>query len=145
LTQAFWAALRSERRSRWMPLFGQLRQDLVVQQRILARDDLAALLAGAVQVGGTQFRTAVFLVLGQQAGHAHFEEFVEVAADDGEEAQALEQRQPAVFGILQHAPVELQQRQLAVEEGRRGFLRNRGKDLVRFQLHIHFPEKFHLC
>jgi hypothetical protein len=76
-----------------MPLFGQLRQDLVVQQRILARDDLAALLAGAVEVGGAQVvGRSWFLVLGQQAGHAHFEEFVEIAADDAQEAQALEQR-----------------------------------------------------
>ena len=122
---------------------GQLREDDVVQQRVLARDDLAAFVAGAVQLDLARIGAAVFLVLGQQAGHAHLEELVEVAADDGQEAQPFEQGQALVFGVLEHAPVELQQRQLAIQERRRSVLRQRGDGLVRFQLHIHFSGIFH--
>jgi hypothetical protein len=122
---------------------GQLRQDLLVQQRVLARDDLAALLAGAVQVRMARLRSALVLVLRQQARDAHLEEFVQVAADDGQEAQPLEQRQARVFGVFQHAPVEFEQRQFAVQERRRRIRRQRGGGLVRFQLHIHFSRIFH--
>jgi len=38
---------------------GQLRQDLVVQQRVLVRDDLAAFLGGAIQVGVARLGAAV--------------------------------------------------------------------------------------
>jgi hypothetical protein len=39
-------------------VLGQARQDFVVQQRILARDDLAAFLAGAVQVDSSSWLTS---------------------------------------------------------------------------------------
>ena len=50
-----------------------------------------------------------------QAGDAHHEELVEVAGEDGEEVGALEHRQRRVFGELEHALVERQPAQLAVE------------------------------
>ncbi len=53
---------------------------------------------------------------GQHRGHAHFEEFVQVRAGDAQVAQPLEQRDRAVGRLRQHAEVELQLRQLAVEE-----------------------------
>ena len=49
-------------------------------------------------------------------GHAHLEEFVEVAADDGDVAQPLEQRHVVAPGLGQHAAVELQDGALAVEQ-----------------------------
>jgi hypothetical protein len=51
-----------------------------------------------------------------EAGDADFEELVEVARDDAEEAQALEQRHAARRRPGQNAPVEGEQRELPVEE-----------------------------
>ncbi len=55
-----------------------------------------------------------------QAGDADLEELVQVAADDAQEPQPLEQRHRRVLGLRQHAPVELEQAELAVEEVLRG-------------------------
>jgi hypothetical protein len=51
-----------------------------------------------------------------EARDAHHEELVEVAREDREEVGALEQRQRVVLGELEHALVEREPRQLAVEE-----------------------------
>ena len=45
------------------------------------------------------------------------EELVQVAGEDGQEPGALQQRVSLVLGLVQHARVELQPRQLAVEVG----------------------------
>jgi hypothetical protein len=67
-------------------LLGQLRQDLLIEQRVLARDQVAALGARAFEVGGQGLGqlavVAVDLVGSEQARHTHFEEFVQVARDD---------------------------------------------------------------
>src|SRR3546814_1361202 len=54
-------------------------------------------------------------LLALEAGHADHEEFVEVVAGDGEEAQPLEQRMGGIARFLQHPPVEGQPAQLPVE------------------------------
>ena len=54
-----------------------------------------------------------------QARHAHHVELVEVGGGDRQEAQALEQRMALVLGFLEHAPVELEPGQLAVEKAAR--------------------------
>ena len=54
-----------------------------------------------------------------EAGDAHHDELVEVLARDRQEAQPLEQRMVGVLRFLQHAPVELQPGNLAVDEARR--------------------------
>ena len=51
-----------------------------------------------------------------QAGDADHEELVEVRRRDGGELDALEQRHRRVGGFLEHALVERQPRQLAVDE-----------------------------
>jgi hypothetical protein len=51
-----------------------------------------------------------------EAGDPHHEELVEVAREDGHEAYALEQGERLVLGQLQHAGVEGDPRQLAIEE-----------------------------
>ncbi len=48
-------------------------------------------------------------------GDADLEELVEVAAGDGQELDALEQRVGLVLGLFEHAPVEPQPRQFAVQ------------------------------
>ena len=50
-----------------------------------------------------------------QAGHADHDELVEVRGDDRAELHPLEQRDARVLGELEHARVELQPRELAVE------------------------------
>ena len=60
------------------------------------------------------------LGLAEQAGHPHLEELVEVRGEDRAELHALEQRHRLVPGQLEHAAVEVEQRQLPVEEARFG-------------------------
>jgi hypothetical protein len=50
-----------------------------------------------------------------EARHADLEEFVEIAADDAQETQPLEQRRRPVFRLRQHPPVERELAQLAIE------------------------------
>ena len=55
----------------------------------------------------------------RRPGDADHEELVEVVGRDRQEAQLLQQRMVAVRGLLQHAAVELQPGQLAVDEALR--------------------------
>ena len=68
---------------------------------------------GRLAVGPGDFGADLDLRL--QAGDADLEELVQVAADDAQEAQALEQRNGRVGGLGQHAAIELEQTELAVE------------------------------
>ena len=64
----------------------------------------------------------------QDGGDAHHEELVEVGAGDGEELDALEQRMRRVLRLRQHALVERQPAQLAIDVQRRAaeVVRDRG-------------------
>ena len=55
-----------------------------------------------------------------QAGDAHHEELVEIVGRDREEAELLEERMVSVRRLLEHAAVELEPGQLAVDEALRG-------------------------
>jgi hypothetical protein len=64
------------------------------------------------------------------AGHADLEKFVQIAADDAQEAQALEQRDGSVLRQREDPTVEREQRKLAIDQLRRrrlddGFGRHR--------------------
>jgi hypothetical protein len=50
-----------------------------------------------------------------EAGHAHLEELVEVAAEDREELESLEQGSARVERFVQHTAIELEPRELAVQ------------------------------
>ncbi len=52
-----------------------------------------------------------------QAGHADFEEFVEIAAGDADEAESFEKRYGGVGGLREHTFVETQNAQFAIQEG----------------------------
>ena len=54
--------------------------------------------------------------LGPQAGHAHHEELVEVVRRDRQEFQSLQQRMTAIGGFLEDAAVEIEPRQLTIDE-----------------------------
>jgi hypothetical protein len=101
-------------------LVGQRRQDDVVEVLVLFGDDGVGFgrnqtegLLRCLAVGGDDGGVRLDLFL--EPGHADFEEFVEVARDDAEEAQAFEQRHAFVFGLGQNAPVEGEQTEFAVE------------------------------
>ena len=49
-------------------------------------------------------------------GHADHEELVQVRAEDGEELDPLQQRHAGILRLVEDAPVELQPRQLAIDE-----------------------------
>ena len=66
----------------------------------------------AVTVDGMAAQLELFL----QSGDADFKEFIEVARYDTEEAHAPEQRHALVGRLRQHAAVEGQQRQFAIDE-----------------------------
>jgi hypothetical protein len=51
-----------------------------------------------------------------QAGDADHEEFVEVVGGNRQEPQPLQHRMALVFGLLQHAAVEMQPGELPVDE-----------------------------
>ena len=50
------------------------------------------------------------------AGDADLEELVEVARHDAQKAQALEQRHGRIGGLGEHAALELEQGELAIDE-----------------------------
>ncbi len=104
---------------------GQPRPQLELQAAALALDvrtvDLTDRLErGPRRAAVLQRRLDARLDLVVQAGHAHHEELVEVLRGDRAELHALEQGHALVLGQLEHARVELQPRQLAVEVQARG-------------------------
>ncbi len=100
---------------------GERRQDVLVEQPVLALDDalgarghLAEDLERREAVGAGGARGHLDLLL--HAREPDLEELVEVGGDDAEEAQALEQRHLAILGLGEHAAIELERLQLPVEE-----------------------------
>jgi hypothetical protein len=95
----------------------QRRHQRVIEQGVLF---LGQLLGGRRQVGqfaARRLRTGLARRF-HQVGHAHLEELVEVGRHDGQVAQPLQQRHIVTTGLGQHAPVELQDRALAIQQGR---------------------------
>ena len=81
--------------------------------------------------------------LALQAGDAHHEEFVEVVGRDRQEAHPLEQRMVLVGGLFQHAPIEMQPGQFAVDETLRARAQARSglaTALLRFRRRARFPQ-----
>ncbi len=72
------------------------------------------------------------LGLAEKAGDSHLEELVEVRGEDPAVVDAFQQRQPLVRRELEHACVELEVRELAIEErlGRFGANAGRHHDIV---------------
>src|SRR6185295_11636609 len=54
--------------------------------------------------------------LTHEAGHSHHEELVEVRGEDRRELEALEKREVGICGKLKHPRVELEPRELAVQQ-----------------------------
>ena len=133
-SSARWAASTSSQVTMRMPCSASAGRRSSCTQRICR----ASLDAHGAADGGDRLRGRAPVLQGRleagldlvvQAGHAHHEELVEVVRVDRAELQALEQRDARVLGELEHALVELEPGELAVEVegvilevGRRGSL-----------------------
>ena len=87
---------------------------LIVDQRARARVNRCQLLGDAERVGRGLRGTELQQLL--EPGDPDLEELVEVRGADAQEPQPLEQRHARVLRLGQHPGVELQRRQLAVDE-----------------------------
>ena len=83
------------------------------RQLLRALPDPLELLGGRPAVGRTLDHAGLDLLL--QAGDPDLEELVEVVREDRDELQPLQQRERGVLGEREHARVELEPRQLAVQ------------------------------
>ena len=103
-------------------LFGQFRNDVVVEKLVLPGHQRmrhvrhrAELLARRHAVGRALGGIGADLFF--QSGHPHLEEFVEVARHDAEEFQPFQQRHAEVVGLRQHAALEFEDAEFAVDQG----------------------------
>ncbi|TXT25305.1 MAG: Uncharacterized protein FD134_1116 [Gallionellaceae bacterium] len=96
-------------------------QQIAVENAVLPLDELVRLPVyqfqrllriHAVRPGGSPGHAELLF----QAGDADLEELVQVAADDAQVLQPLQQRDGGILRLRQHAPVKFQLPQLAVEE-----------------------------
>ena len=102
---------------------GERGQDLTVEravhlgdQRLRALADLGQVRLELLHRGAHERRLQPQLFA--QAGDPDLEELVEIAADDAQETQPLEQRRGRILGQRQHAPVEVEGGQFAVNRRR---------------------------
>jgi len=107
----------------------QRRHQHLVEQRVLLVDEFVRRAGHCRQVSAGDAGSGLARGL-DDVGHAHLEELVQVAGDDGDVAQSFEQRHVLALGLCQHAPVELQDRTFAVQQlqhrrGQRGRRRAR--------------------
>ena len=91
----------------------------VVEQSLILAADGHQLGARSQSVGA--WIGGARVQLRRQASHANHEELVEIGAEDGEELDAFQQRVLIVLGFLQHAPLERQQAEFAIQIKRRIF------------------------
>ena len=105
-----------------MRALGERRQQLVTSQarrarpraRARARDHGAAAAAGVRPARSGSRRPSA--IASSSAGHADHEELVEVRRGDRGELDALEQRRGGIGRLFEHALVEREPGQLAVDE-----------------------------
>ena len=115
------APVTSRASSRRRPSDGELPAQLAARCAAGRAMSSARLGVGAQQLFGRgeavlAQRAHTLAHLGLQARDAHHVELVEVVGRDRQEAQPLQQRVARVHRLLQHAPVERQPGELAVEE-----------------------------
>ena len=100
-------------------VLGQSREHLADAGRLLLDHAVGAAADGRKLFGGRHAGEIAAADFGRpaphQPGHSHQEELVEVRADDGQKLQPFQQRQVVGQPFLQHAMVELQPAQLAVD------------------------------
>ena len=105
-------------------LLAQKAADLLVGALLDGVELVAARVDGVELLGGRHAGLGVDDVLLHQrevgqASHAHHEELLQVAPEDGDEVQALQKRHRLVGALIEHALVEGEPRKLAVLQIRR--------------------------
>ena len=76
------------------------------------------LLAGRKAIWAQRARRAFLQLL--DAGHSDFEKLIEITRGDTKKTQPFEQRHRRVLRLCQHTLVELEQRELAIDQSGRG-------------------------
>ena len=116
------SAARRALRSAWlrmrMPALGERRHHLVVEDRVLLVDQRVRRGGERLDVGRRRAAVRAARARLEAVGEADLEELVEVRRDDAHVAQPLEQRHVGAARLRQHAPVELEDRALAVQQRR---------------------------
>ncbi len=109
------------------PLGCERRTELVAPEPRLGRGqllhafvDLEQGFLGRAPVGRANRHASDHLV--EEAGNAHHEELVEVVREDAAELDPFEQGLAGVGGQLEHTLVQVEPRELAVQQGRPGGL-----------------------
>ena len=87
---------------------------LLVHQLVNAGDNRHHRLGGSEPVGACVQIAGVDAAL--QLGHAHHEKLVQVRAEDGEKLHPLEERHLGILRLFEHPAVELEPRQLSIDE-----------------------------
>ena len=77
----------------------------------------------AVRAGAIADARLHFLL---QAAHADHEELIEIAADNGEKLESLEERHPGILSLFEDAPIEFEPAQLAADV-ERGVIQCKGR------------------
>src|SRR5262245_4615734 len=103
------------------PLAGEQRLELIEKAPVLlVTESTRALRDGGQRLSRTQTvgpaRPVAFADPALQPGDTHHEELVEVRADNRQELDALQERYRRILSFLQDSTVELEPRQLAVDE-----------------------------
>ncbi len=98
----------------------QRRQQVLIENPVLTLDCRVADLRNLLQdiFGETAVRTKRTLQrqLLQQSGNPDLEEFVEIPAENQQEIQSLQQRMQRIHRLFQHAQVEIENAEFAVDE-----------------------------
>ncbi len=102
-------------------LRGELRLELIAPAGVIDRPQAGARARKCARATRWQRRrpprlVRVRLPLLLETGHAHLEKLVEIRTHDAEEFQPLEERVRLVQRLVEHALVELQPAQLAIDE-----------------------------
>ncbi len=100
-------------------LVAQQRHHVLVEDGVLLVDQEMRLARHALDVAVADLRIGVARRI-QHVGKAHLEELVQIAGDDADVAQPLQQRHILALRLGEHPTVELEDRLLAVEQGWRG-------------------------
>ena len=101
-------------------VFREFRHEHIVEQLILLIDQPHRASADGLQLVGDaeSIRTALQCAGLQkllEARHPDLKEFVEIRAGNAQESYSLQERNPAVLGLLQHPLIEVEKRQFPVD------------------------------
>lgn len=87
--------------------------------------------------------------MGTKTTNAHLEELVDIPAEDGEKSNSFQQATAGILGQGEHASVELEQRELTIDEALRLYrfvIRRAGDRTFGSRRNRRFPDRIgHWC